>query len=237
MAAPGPRGAVATVQFEMLRQGTQECEAALAIREGLASLYPRTVKVYDVVNLTLHGAVLQAGNRRNGRRPKISPRDLELKLLYHEGRLQADLIPSAPTYNHGTHAGTVKALPAGGGERFAVEVQLGDDPWVLGGPGRWVLKVKRHGHVVTGSFGGTFKGTETTGRVTGAFTPRGHPVPTGTAPVENGLTRRAARVIADLSRRYSGSSRVRDLPRLVNRLYATATEVDEAVKRAEPAAP
>ena len=36
LAAPGPHGAVATVQYEMLREGIQDCEAMLLIRRALA---------------------------------------------------------------------------------------------------------------------------------------------------------------------------------------------------------
>jgi len=235
IAAPGPRGAVTTVQLEMLRQGTQECEAALSIRENLKILYPPSVKKHDVVNLTLKGALLQAGSRKDGKIPRISARDLELRLLSDGGELLSNILPWAPTYNTGKHTGTIKALPSKDGLRFDVQVTLGDDRWVEGGQGRWVIQLRRRGDSYTGTFSGSFKGKETKGRVSGVFTPDGFTVPTDTPPVENDLTKRCHAVIEDLSRLFNtgprvGGCRCGDLRRLVARLYATATEVAEAVR-------
>jgi hypothetical protein len=235
IAAPGPDGAVATVQYEMLRQGTQECEAALAIRESLSALYPPRETVYDVVNLTLEGALLQAGNRKNGKQPRVSPRDLELKLVYDRGSLRPEPVVWAPTYNHGTHTGTLVRRASPTGQVFAVTVQLGDDPWVTGGPGAWILTLDREGDVFTGTFAGSFKGTKTEGRVTGVFTPKGYRVPAGTEPEPSPLARRCEAAIGDLARLYErgrGGSGARpgELRRLVRRLYATATEGAAAVE-------
>jgi hypothetical protein len=228
IAAPGPHGAVATVQFEMLRQGTQECEAALAIRENLRTLYPPPETTYDVANVTLHGALFQAGSRKNGATPRFSARGLELKLADQDGRLLPDILPDAPTCNHGKHTGRIQALCGAGDPAYQAAATLGDDPWVAGGQGNWTVKLARKGDAYTGSFDGSYKGQEPKGAVTGVFTPKGLAAASGAPRVTNDLTRRCDAATEALSQAYASGSRCGDVQRLVARLYATATEVASA---------
>jgi len=230
MAWPGPDGAVATVQFEMLRQGIQDCEAVLAIQANLKTLYPPPVKIYDVVNLSLKGALPRQA-RRDGKQPKVlRAKDLDLAILYSGGETPGEILPSARTYNHGRHQGEIKVLPSDKGEKFDIRVTLGDDNWVLGGPGRFVVRLERSGDQYTGSYDGSFRGEKSQGAVTGSFTPQGRSVSTGEKPVENELTRRCRAVVEDVSRTLSGKAPTGGLRDLMHRLYATATDVAGAIE-------
>jgi len=227
MAMPGPDGAVSTVQFEMLREGVQECEAILAIRDGLDILYPRQAKKYDCIDLTLDGALVQEKSGSSGK-----PKALEVKILLDRDKLVSRIIPSAPTYNTGSRTGTIKRLGEAGELKFEVRVTIADDKWVPGGQGTWTVQLKRDSDVCTGTFEGTWKGTRRKGSVTGVFTPGGHVVSTETPRKETGLAKQCDAAIDAVCRLYTsrtahGAGQVHDA---VSRLYAVATEVSEAVE-------
>jgi len=231
VAAPGPDGAVATVQYEMLREGLQDCEAIRAIERGLRTLQPPAERRYDAIELFLSGALVRE-SRDKSHPDRMVPRDLEVTLYRRDGTLQA--LSHAPTYNIADHAAEARALPAQAGERYDVRVTVHDDRWVKGGQGRYTLDLTRTGEAYAGTFTGTFRGHERKGKVVGTFRPGGLRVPAATQPPPSTLAQRCDRAIDELvgtlrTGRAVGA-RGSDLQPLVARVYAAAAEVAAAVR-------
>jgi hypothetical protein len=171
----------------------------LAIRENLETIYPRAVRRYDTVDLTLEGALMQ---RRPGRDSR--PAALELKILYDGDRLVTQARPTAPTYNTGKRSGTVRSLDGDKGLKYEAEVTITDDRWVPGGRGSWVINVQRDGERMIGSFEGQWKGEARKGTVTGVFTKGGLEEPIGDPPPETDLSRRCEEALERVTQIFVG---------------------------------
>jgi len=240
LAAPGPKGAVPTVQLEMLRLGVQECEAALSIRENLTLLYPRADEKLDVMHLCLEGALSGVKRRDGSTVPSIPRRDLQFRLLYSAGAADKGKVPSGVLskslfFSGGKHKLEFDSSKSGTG--LDVRIEIGDDRWSKGGVGSFSIQFKRDGKACRGTFTGVFEGVRTQGKISGSFTPGGFIRPSKKPPVVNDLTRRCDAVINDLAAALLTGSRVSpqggtDVERLVMRLYTVAGEVTRAVKDA-----
>jgi len=225
IAAPGPDGAVATVQYEMLREGVQECEAALAIRRQLR----RPVKRYDVIALRLAAGLVREKDRNKPNTELTDEQDLDLEipLDVHGGLLR--IVPSARTYNTGKHQDARFTILEQSDDRMKLEahVVLADDRWVRGGDGRYTVKVRRQGDTYRGSYEGRYRGVPRAGSVTGAFVPDGFAESLGDPP-ETESHRRAKQVIERLCDVHkAGSSGASNLRQAVRELYAGAAELAE----------
>lgn len=236
IAFPGPHGALATVQFEMLREGTQYCEAVLSIRQNLEILEPPAVKRYDVARLTLKDALVRDESRGRESSPRLEPKDLDLTLIY-EGQeaTPVEIRPRAPTYNKGEHRCRFQVAAGDAGQQFDLEIVLGDDPWVKGGRGTYAVELSREGDSYAGRFRGSYNGIRREGPVSGVFVPQGLTVPVKNPAPRSPLAKRCDALIEELSGRLARRSASGDLEGLVSRLYATATEVAEAASAKSPA--
>jgi len=240
LAAPGPKGAVPTVQYEMLRQGTQESEAALSIREGLKNLYSTPGQRFDVVHLCLEGALSGVKRSDGSLVPSTPRRDIQLRLLYPTGAADTAKGPSeilAQTLFFGSGKKTVRFKPHADdkGTGFDLELTVGDDRWSKGGSGRLAVRFQRDGESCTGTFDGSFGGVSKKGRISGSFVRGGFTRLSETPPAENEFTRRCNAAIDNLAAVLLTGSRTSpqggaDVERHVRRLYATAAEVARAVK-------
>ncbi len=171
MAWPGPQGAVTTAQFEMLLSGLQDAEAALAVREAIQRLREPPGQRYDMLNLRLAGALWREEKPRGEKAGEITDRDLDLTLVLKPGQLlPQEIIVTARTYNKGTHQCRFEPLPAPTGQKLRLHVTLGDDPWVRGGQGSYVLHYHADGQQYAGSFEGQYEGRPRRGSITGTLT-------------------------------------------------------------------
>jgi hypothetical protein len=222
--APGPDGALATVQFEMLREGIQDCEAMFSIRRDLKIICPPPVRECDLIELFLSRAVAQPG------RDKVV--ELGIRLYFDGDRIGA--IPHAPLYNTGRHSGQARLANSADGQVFEIDVTLGDDPWIKGGKGSYTVRLKREGDKFTGTHTGTYEGRSYSGSVKGAFIPKGIAVPTGEPAVESELSRQGEAVIketaAALDRSPRSYPRKGEVPAVLARLYAAASRIAEAAE-------
>jgi hypothetical protein len=208
--APGPNGAVATQQSEMLREGLQEAEAMLAMRAGLAALAPP--QRCDVLEVALAKG--------------LGPRDnLNMLLYFHKDGIGA--IPRAPSYEAARTPGTAtaKELAAADGLRaFEVTVTFPTDPFVDGGTGTYRLEVKADGETVSGAYTGEFNGWKYEGAITGAFRKASYLLADGGPP--SPLALRAGTAITSLLRAEEAARP--DFLIHVRDLYAAAADVDAA---------
>lgn len=171
MAWPGPQGAVTTAQFEMLLSGLQDAEAALAAREAIERLRRLPKQQYDMLNLRLAGALWREEKPRGEKSGEISDCDLDLTLVLKPGeQVPQEIIVTARTYNKGTHQCRFKALPSQSGQKLELDVTIGDDPWVRGGQGSYVLQYQFDGQQYSGSFQGQYEGRPRCGPISGALT-------------------------------------------------------------------
>jgi len=232
MAMPGPDGAVSTVQFEMLREGVQECEAILAIRDGLNTLYPQQAKTYDCMDLTLDGALVQQKSGTSGNGSRGKRKALEVKMLFDHEELVAEIIPNAPTFNTGKRTGTIKRVGNAGELKFEIRVNITDDKWVKGGQGTYAVQLKRDGHICTGNFDGTWQGVRRKGSITGVFSPGGHVKAIGEPRPKTELANRCDAAIEAVCRLFASTTAHGggEVHNAASRLYSVATEVAGAVE-------
>jgi hypothetical protein len=236
MAVAGPRGAVSTIQFEQFREGIQDCEAALSIRDTLERLFAPPKKTYDLMYLTLKGALIRTDYRDRGDPPYKYLRDLDLALCYRgNDKALESMTPSARSLNQGQHTCAFKALPAGDGQKYKVRVTINADQWVKGGEGDYVIEFKREGTVCRGTFAGTYAGVKVEGIIEGEFTPEGRSVTTGEPPPKTDLAKRCEAAVAELAE----ASVPRSVPSLraaLAKVYAAAAELAEAAAAKPPGA-
>jgi hypothetical protein len=225
IAAPGPEGAVATAQFEMLKEGTQECEALLALRERLQILDPQPKRKCDAVELFLADAVVRENNNRS-----------ELSVpLYLDGGEVGVLSPAAPFYNTGRHSGQGTIKPSAEGECYSLHIRLNDDPWVKGGEGRYEVKVKRNGDNYTGSYTGAFKGQAVEGAVSGVFRAGGYELPLEPGRPKSELAVRCEALTAEYARilQVKGGPTSASLRPILEKIYSAAAEAEEKASARE----
>ncbi|MGA2501275.1 MAG: glycoside hydrolase domain-containing protein [Tepidisphaeraceae bacterium] len=225
---PGPNGAVPTVQFEMLREGTQEFEAVLDIREKLDLVYPRPTKKYDSGEIYLDGAIVM----RDG-----ALRELSIPFYFDEGKIVV-LRPTAPLFNTGRHSGTGRIVSGEGEEVFDFEISINDDRWVRGGEGKYTVRLKRHETAYTGTFTGRFANrdlkepSKVQGSVIGAFRPGGHEVVVPSDQPRGELARRCDALFDELEKLYGTDSKAKaqgtDSRGLAGRIYQAAAEIAAA---------
>jgi len=229
IATPGEHGAVATVQYEMLREGLQECEAALAVRRRLARLYPQPVETYDVAAISLEGGLLRSKNK-DGAKPS-EPRVLDLALLLDEEGKLVRILPTARTYNTGRHSAEFEVADwSPEAVKLQAKVHIGDDRWVKGGEGEYTISFAREGDAYRGRYEGRYRGIERKGAVSGAFVPQGLTEKIGQAPPETDLSRRAKAAIDRASAAMQASARGGggDIAAAARELYAVAAELAKA---------
>jgi hypothetical protein len=225
---PGPNGAVPTVQFEMLREGTQEFEAMLDIREKLDLLYPRPTKTYDAAELYLDRAIAA----RDG-----TFRELAIP-FYFDGQEIVVLQPTAPLFNTGRHVGTGKIVSGKDEEVVEFAVTINDDRWVRGGEGKYTLRLKRDATEYTGTFTGAFANRDlkdprpVQGKVIGAFRKGGHQVVLPSDRPRGELARRCDALFDELDKLYGTDSKTKaqgpEIRSLAGRIYQAAAEITAA---------
>ncbi len=118
------------------------------------------------ISLVLDGAVFQ--ERAVG---GIAPKNLFLELEARGGRWE-HAWGWAPSFNQGQHRGRVVAAEVTA-DRVKLELALraGGDPWIPGGRGRYAADLARKGRMLEGSFTGTFRGRDASGRAGGEILP------------------------------------------------------------------
>jgi hypothetical protein len=237
MAAPGPDGAAMTQQFQMLCEGLQDCEAMVAIREALEVLYPPPILRCDVLQLNLAGALVRVDDWRGGKPQTLTARDLELSLYWHNGMFRGEAQAKATTYNTGKREASVRQVRGSGdAEVFEADVTIADDAWIKGGRGTYRLQVRRLGDACTGTYSGTFNGQDRQGAVAGVFVPNGAALPTGAERPTDERRRRSEAAIEALVARYDQGKAAGGWADLLDRLYATATELTDAARTVRPGA-
>jgi hypothetical protein len=225
---PGPRGAVPTVQFEMLREGTQEFEAMLDLRENLDRVYPRPTRKYDAAEIYLDKAIAAADG---------TFRELSIPFYFDGGGIVV-LRPTAPLFNSGRHTGTGKVVSGKDEEVFEFTISVNDDRWVRGGEGKYIVRLKRDDTAYTGTFTGTFANRNlpephaVRGAVIGAFRPGGHQeILPGDQP-RGELARRCDALLDELERLYGTDSKTKvqggEVRELAGRIYSAAAEIAAA---------
>ena len=226
MAVPGPAGALDTVQFEMFREGIQECEALVAIQKALAALSAPPTRTCDAMELYLKDAVFQGPRAPDDK--FINEKELELTLYFDGGRV--GVLPDAPTFNTARHTGKARELPCEDGRKFRIDVTMNDDPWVPGGPGGYVVHVRREGDRITGTYTGSFRGAKRQGGLIGCYRPKGHVVAAGAAPPKTDRVRRWEALLNDCARGARDPGRLGgpDLLVRAKKLYDTAAEAAAA---------
>jgi hypothetical protein len=234
MCYPGPDGAVTTVQYEMLREGVQECEAALFVRDWLS---PPVVATYDLGAISLSGALVREADLKNLDSPLTDAQDLDLELWFDETGKLVRVVPSARTYNTATkdHRATHQfaGTPAGG--RLDLDVSIANDNWVRGGQGKFEVRLQRRADSYSGTYSGVYRGVARNGRVLGDFVPGGAVERSGSPPTQGDLARRAHQAVEQLSARYgSGHQAGGDLPDVVSELYRAATQMMPLAAKFDP---
>jgi hypothetical protein len=242
MAAPGERGAVATIQFELLRAGIQETEAMLAIQR-LARGLDRNVP-HDVVQWTLHDALLVQSRKRRPSDPSRPPRETDLKLVtfYRDGERHPTVRVRAGGYTTGVGLDTVKltgsaGLGSGGGR---VELTLGPTNWVEGDTPKFTFQVTRRGDEYVGTYTGVSRGEKRAGQVTGTLTRRGLALAPAGTPAPSAELRATEAAVGEMVRMLQTSIRTGgggDYRRQVARLYAAAADATRLADQQRRAGP
>ena len=137
---------------------------------------------YDV-DLKLAGALVRSGVNASGKQ-ELRPKDLLLHLGIRDGQWSrrvlgyagytsrgVGVIFAARAYNAMDHEGRileVTDLPqAPGTVRLSVDMTIHADPWVPGGPARYLITLAKQGHSLRGTFSGTFQDHPVAGKVAG----------------------------------------------------------------------
>jgi hypothetical protein len=232
LAFPGPHGAMSTIQFEQFREGIQECEAALAVRERIAALFSPPTKKYDLLYLTLKGALIREDIRQRGEPPYKYLRDLDLALCYTDGATTpAKVLPSARSLNQGKHScPAFKPLPADRGQKYELSVTIGADPWVAGGEGLYVIDFQQTGEKCSGTFTGTYNGTKVSGKIEGEFTAAGWVETVGEPPPKSPQGQRWEAMLAEFGEAVSTRDMLR-FRQMLPALYAAASEASANAAR------
>jgi hypothetical protein len=95
------------------------------------------------------------------------PRPLTLLIPVAGDAYGPEVRGSSPTFNRAAHSGTLKVARAEGAVELHVDMTIGSDKWVRGGPARYRIRLQRDGRKAAGTFAGTFNGAEVAGRVAG----------------------------------------------------------------------
>ena len=236
IAVPGPAGALDTIQFEMFREGIQECEALVAIQDAVADLSAPPTRTCDAMELYLADAVFQG--HRSPDDKSLNEKELELTLYFDGARV--GVLPDAPTFNTARHSGQAREVPCEDGRTFKIDVTMNDDPWVPGGPGSYVVHVRREGDRITGTYTGSFRGVKRRGGLIGCYRAKGHVVSAGAAPPKTDRVRRWEALVNDCARAARNPGRLAgpDLLVRAEKLYTAAGEAAAAAERkSRPAAP
>ncbi|MEI7833069.1 MAG: glycoside hydrolase domain-containing protein [bacterium] len=207
---PGKDGALSTVQYEMLRQGLQECEALYILRDGLKKKFSAPTTLCDVHELILPKAIAGKDKNYSG---------LNLLIYEHDGHF--GVLPSAPDYNTGHRSGTITKIDA---DTYAVSLEIDDDNWVTGGKGKFVIKLVRIGNTYSGTFTGAFNGIPSAGGLRGTFSAKAYKLVMQEERPKNELEIRAENTIAAY---LSAINTNGDLAIAVANLYNLAAEVNK----------
>jgi hypothetical protein len=234
MAVPGPAGAVATQQFEVLREATQQCEAALAIRRGLHRLLDPVTRPIDLAELFVDKAVFP---RRDGKPLGGEPKFCELELSIWEDGDKCEVLVAAPTLNGSKdHSGTIKVVPAQRGKAYEVAVSMKKDGWgTEGGEGKYTIRLEHKGDGIVGTYEGTFEGVPRSGAVKGTLLKGAYDLAVSPAAPRTELTDRAEQALSNYVAAANGATRrgtsYDDVYRAVEAVYASAGEVQKAAAK------
>jgi hypothetical protein len=221
---------VTTVQFELLKEGLQLCEAVLSMRENLQRLYPTSAPQYDVINLRLDKALLRAKDRKQQNSPLTDAKDLDLALLIDGDGKLVRILPTARTYNTGRHSATFDVQMSPHELKLNVDVSVGDDRWVPGGRGEFAIQVTRQGNLYAGTYSGDYRGYKRAGRVSGDFVPGGY-TESDTSDSQPELVRRCDQLTDQVAKLLaSGTGGASGLHQAIVRLHELAAEIAAEVR-------
>jgi hypothetical protein len=95
----------------------------------------------------------------------FEPRDLALVVPIEAATGKVRITGTSPQYNRATHTGTAAGTRDGRAVTLKIDLAVGSDRWVKGGPGQYTVTLKQNGRDWTGRFEGTFQGRAVQGDV------------------------------------------------------------------------
>jgi hypothetical protein len=221
IAAPGAKGALATQQIEMMREGLQEVEALHTLHEALAVIHPPPLKICDVTELNLEGGVCKP----SASDPNPAGSDLVLTLYYHDQGIGVS--PQARGYNSHKREGSARIVKDGNPQTVQAEIILDRDSGGKDCSGSYTLELKREGDKYSGTYTGMYRGVERKGKVTGSFHEKAYPFKTGDPPPKSELARRCEEAEKAMLRLWQSGEGAAAPAKTTAAFYSLVTEVTE----------